>query len=506
MMNIEAKVKIAVIDDGINEYLLGEPVVQQLIFNEDFTIDAYTIDSPERITHGTICAGIIKHYYPEIYMYSLKILSDTLRGNIQKLYSALEWCVQNDIQVVNISLGSHCSADLLETQRVINKVAGQGLVIVSAASNHDYITYPASFSNVIGVKREVSNTLHEGEFYLNDNIIDGIEFTAFARHHLNGKECSNSNSFAAPMITAKVCELIGKSHLTNLQQIKLMLSKMANNYRDDKHLFICYADPDWISDILVCYVNGKCKLDNRNLCVNIHGEIVIPAESAYDAVDAALLAYNENIETLVVISRDLYPDAYVELQWIASKYNKNVVFIDNYQGKDMNKIVNNQCTNIKLWHSLFKIHNIYTLNSTPLLIEEPMVSIYIPADTDFEVILWLKGQFKNNNYNSYFASNHPIGVLYGIDYVPETNSAQTSSYFSLILNKKSYDIAIYVLYGYDISDKIETDIEIDIEPLNGYFQATFAVNGLCQERIINIKQIDETFIGELYNSIVYLLS
>lgn len=60
----------------------------------------------------------------------------------------------------------------------------------------------------------------------------------------------------------------------------------------------------------------------------------------------------------------------------------------------MNKIVNNQCTNIKLWHSLFKIHNIYTLNSTPLLIEEPMVSIYIPADTDFEVILWLKGNLK----------------------------------------------------------------------------------------------------------------
>lgn len=161
-MNIEAKVKIAVIDDGINEYLLGEPVVQQLIFNEDFTIDAYTIDSPERITHGTICAGIIKHYYPEIYMYSLKILSSTLRGNIQKLYSALEWCVQNDIQVVNISLGSHCSADLLETQRVINKVAGQGLVIVSAASNHNYITYPASFSNVIGVKRGKQHAARRG--------------------------------------------------------------------------------------------------------------------------------------------------------------------------------------------------------------------------------------------------------------------------------------------------------------------------------------------------------
>ncbi|MEK5415346.1 MULTISPECIES: S8 family serine peptidase [unclassified Paenibacillus] len=506
MMNIKAKVKIAVIDDGINEYLLGEPVVQQLIFNDDFTINNYTIDRPERITHGTICAGIIKHYYPEIHMYSLKILSETLNGNIQKLYSALEWCVQNDIQVVNVSLGSHCSADLLETQKVINKVAGQGLIIVCAASNHDYITYPASFSNVIGVKREVSDTLLEGEFYLNGNIIDGIEFTAFARHKLNGKECSNSNSFAAPMITAKVCELIGKSHLTNLQQIKLMLSKMANNYRDDKHLFICYADPDWMSDILVCYVNGKCKMDYRNLCVNIHGEIVVPSDLSYDAVDVALLAYNENIETLVVISRDLCPDDYVELQRIASRYNKNVVFIDNYQGKDMNKIVYNQCNNIKLWHSVFKLHNIHTLNSNPLLIEEPMVSIYIPADTDFEVIIWLKGQFKNNNYNSYFASNHPIGVLYGIDYVPEINSAQTSSYFSLILNKKTYDIAIYVLFGYDILDKMETDIEIDIQPLNACFQVTFAVDGLCKERIISTKQIDETFIGELYNSIVNLLS
>lgn len=122
-MNIKAKVKIAVIDDGVNEYLLGESVVQQLIFNDDFTTETYTIDSPERITHGTVCAGIIKLYYPDIQIYSLKILSDTLSGNIQKLYSALEWCVQNRIQVANVSLGSHSSADLSATQKVINKAA-----------------------------------------------------------------------------------------------------------------------------------------------------------------------------------------------------------------------------------------------------------------------------------------------------------------------------------------------------------------------------------------------
>lgn len=505
-MNINRMVNIAVIDDGVNEYLLGESVVQQLIFNEDLTIDTYTIDSPERITHGTLCAGIIKLYYPDIHIYSLKILSDTLSGNIQKLFSALNWCVQNHIQVANVSLGSHCSTDLSETQKVINQVAGQGLVIICAASNHRHITYPASFSNVIGVKREESNMLHEGEFYINDNIVDGIEFTAFAKHKLDGKECSNSNSFAAPMITAKVCELIGEYPLIHLQQIKLMLLKKANNYIDDKHWGYCYADPDWMSDILVCHVNERYKMDYRYLNLHIHGEIVVPVESAFKAVDIALSAYDEHIETLVVISRDLCPNDYVYLQRVVSKYNKNIVFIDNYQGKDRNRIVNKQCNNIKLWHSLFKLNNINTLNSSPMLIEEPMVSIYIPADTGFEVTLWLKEQFKNNSYNSYFATNHPIGVLYGIDYVPETNSANISSYFSLILNQKNYDIAIYVLFGYGNLDKIETDIEIDIERLNDCFQATYVVDGFCKDRIINIKQIDETFIGEIYNSIVLLLS
>ncbi|WP_342481446.1 S8 family serine peptidase [Paenibacillus sp. FSL L8-0340] len=505
-MNIKAKVKIAVIDDGVNEYLLGESVVQQLIFNDDFTTETYTIDSPERITHGTVCAGIIKLYYPDIQIYSLKILSDTLSGNIQKLYSALEWCVQNRIQVANVSLGSHSSADLSATQKVINKVAGQGLVIVSAASNHGYITYPASFSNVIGVKREESNTLRESGFYVNDNIIDGIEFTAFAKHKWNGKVCSNSSSFAAPMIAAKVCQLIGEFRLTDLQQIKIGLLKMATNYMDDKQWGFYYADPDWMSNVLICHVNKKCRIDYSHLSVNMHDEIVVPADSASEALDTALSAYADNIDTLVVIGRDFCSGDYFELHRVVSKFNKNVVFIDNYQGKDMNRIVNKPCTNIKLWHSLFKLHNICTLNSSPMLIEEPMVSIYFPADTGFEVVLWLKAQFKNNNYNSYFATNHPLGVLYGIDVVPETNTTNMYSYFSLILNKKFYDIAIYVLFGYEGPEKMATDIEIDIERINDCFEATYSADGSFKDRIIHIKQIDESFIGSLYDSIVRLLS
>lgn len=55
--------------------------------------------------HGTICAMIIENNFSECMLSSVKILNDDGIGKVDKLKIALDWCYQNNIFLVNLSLG-----------------------------------------------------------------------------------------------------------------------------------------------------------------------------------------------------------------------------------------------------------------------------------------------------------------------------------------------------------------------------------------------------------------
>ena len=143
------KVKVAIIDDGINNEFLFEKAVNYSYENGEIVSDGIKCN---KISHGTKCAKIFESYARHYILYGIKILNSNRETNIQSLLCALEWCKKNDIKLISLSLGSIFYADYDLLLPKIEQLIKKEILIVAAAHNNDYLTFPASMNNVIGVR------------------------------------------------------------------------------------------------------------------------------------------------------------------------------------------------------------------------------------------------------------------------------------------------------------------------------------------------------------------
>jgi subtilisin family serine protease len=162
-------VKLAIIDSGINynqpdlndNYAGGYDFVQ----GDEDPMDVYGHG-----THvaGTACAedndngdpegpfGVVG-VAPACALYGLRVLDDAGFGDASDLIAAMQWAVDNGIQVANLSLG--WDLDPGETVKAaFDNAEAAGLVIVAAACNNgnppgkgDNVCYPALYDSVIAV-------------------------------------------------------------------------------------------------------------------------------------------------------------------------------------------------------------------------------------------------------------------------------------------------------------------------------------------------------------------
>jgi subtilisin family serine protease len=112
--------------------------------------------------HGTHVAGIIAASDndigvigtgPEIHLYVVKVLDKKGKGWLSDLVEGLEWCIQNEVQVVNLSVGS--PVDNQSFYEAIVNAYGAGITLVAAAGNNGEsggsIDYPAKYPETIAV-------------------------------------------------------------------------------------------------------------------------------------------------------------------------------------------------------------------------------------------------------------------------------------------------------------------------------------------------------------------
>ena len=219
--------RIAVIDDGVSR-----KVISDIAFDLDMTKIYSGVQSPSirEDSHGTICASIIKKYVPNAVIGSIKILDgETQTGFVEQLRNALDWCIENAITIVNISLGSIRSIDYQELKDYSDKTCDYGLIMIAALNNKGFVSYPASLPNVIGVKTD--DLLQNDEYYMSRPCIEYADVIASSRHQLDFKT-PVSNSFAAPLIAAKVWDIIEKYNSTDISKIKYYLNKYS--FRENK--------------------------------------------------------------------------------------------------------------------------------------------------------------------------------------------------------------------------------------------------------------------------------
>lgn len=148
-------IKIAVIDSGaatthddLNKIRFGFDII-----NKKTNPNTWNEDS---IAHGSHCAGVIvgadnalgvRGFAPDAEVHVCKLFPG---GQISHLIDALEYCIEKQIDVVNLSLGGAEPSEALEQQILRAKRAGIAC-IVAAGNSGGPVQYPASSPNVLAV-------------------------------------------------------------------------------------------------------------------------------------------------------------------------------------------------------------------------------------------------------------------------------------------------------------------------------------------------------------------
>ncbi|HSL31387.1 MAG TPA: S8 family serine peptidase [Anaerolineales bacterium] len=235
-------VRVAIVDSGVehDHPALGEAVRGGVLVEYDTRADNnYRIkpdDKPSDLAgHGTACAGIIHSIAPDAEIYSVRVLGRNMGGRAIQFAAGLDWAIENDMQVINLSL----STSLEEYFGLFHDLADQAYfknsVLVSAVNNISGPSYPSQYSSVISVAANEENDPFT--YYYNPN--PPVEFGApgiDVEVAWNRKQyiTATGNSFAAPHIAALTALIRSKHpHLTPFQ-VKTVLVACASNPRQKK--------------------------------------------------------------------------------------------------------------------------------------------------------------------------------------------------------------------------------------------------------------------------------
>jgi len=148
-------IKIAVIDSGVATTHEGLQRIRAGfdIINKKINPNTWNEDV---LGHGTHCTGVIgaadltfglRGFAPEAEIHACKLFPG---GQVSQLIDALEYCIANKIDVVNLSLGGAEPSAALEQQILRAKRAGIAC-IVAAGNSGGPVQYPASSPNVLAV-------------------------------------------------------------------------------------------------------------------------------------------------------------------------------------------------------------------------------------------------------------------------------------------------------------------------------------------------------------------
>ena len=203
--------RIAVIDDGIEPSLCPSLQLEyDLCVKEDGRV--VEREGQIRTDHGTTSARIILKYAPTASLCSIQVFcTDELKTSIGQLLAALEWCRREKIPLIHLSLGSTLWTDYEPLRRATAKLLRNGQIVVAAHSNSSAYTVPACLMGVLGVMTD--SCLKGDSCYTRKAGWEQIQIYASSRHMLEAgrgsvTETQISNSYAAPLITARVHEIL----------------------------------------------------------------------------------------------------------------------------------------------------------------------------------------------------------------------------------------------------------------------------------------------------------
>jgi hypothetical protein len=144
-------ISVAIIDSGVNP---NHPHVNGVAGGVGISPDGTTLspDYLDYIGHGTAVAGVIREKAPDAALYAVKVFDRALTTEAGAIIRALEWAIERECKVINLSLGTLNADHRKEFERVVDLAQSREVALVAAFRMSGQISVPGSLPTVIGVE------------------------------------------------------------------------------------------------------------------------------------------------------------------------------------------------------------------------------------------------------------------------------------------------------------------------------------------------------------------
>lgn len=141
-------IRIGILDSGVNA---AHPHVGGLAGGVGITPQGPVSDYVDRLGHGTAVAALIHHLNPAAELMAVKVFEGKLATTLPIILRAIDWCLEQRVDVINLSLGTVNPAHRAAFAGAVEKSCRAGAVIVSALEMDGVPALPGALDGVIGV-------------------------------------------------------------------------------------------------------------------------------------------------------------------------------------------------------------------------------------------------------------------------------------------------------------------------------------------------------------------
>lgn len=231
-------VRVAIIDSGVDGDHprvggVAEYVAVTLDPDEPDGVRFEASEHADLYGHGTACAGIIRDLAPEVELISVRVLGTNLKGSALAFAHGLAWCLDNGVQVANLSLSTTNERYFETFHDLVDQASFARLLLVSAMANERKRTIPSEFAGVFSVacgpgsdrERMWCNPASPAEWGACGVDVD-IAWSGGTTIRATG------NSFAAPVIAGHLARIVGAHPGITPWQARTTLAALAVNAAD----------------------------------------------------------------------------------------------------------------------------------------------------------------------------------------------------------------------------------------------------------------------------------
>ena len=214
-----AGVNVGIIDTGID---IDHPDLAANV-KGGWNCIAETVNFDDDNGHGSHVAGTVAGIdntigvigvAPSANLYGIKVLNRSGRGTTSDIIEGMQWAIDHDLDVINMSLGT--SSYVAAYEDATNKVLAAGVIMVCSAGNsgpaENTVGYPAAFEGVIAVAATDSADVIASFSSRGPQVdVAAPGVSIFSTTKSGGYTTMSGTSMAAPHVTGTVALMLGSA-------------------------------------------------------------------------------------------------------------------------------------------------------------------------------------------------------------------------------------------------------------------------------------------------------